>query len=209
MKLPPGVTLDDPAIVEAEKRRLSADPAQTPQHIERNPEDGWVLAEPWPMSSSARTSLRAVIRAVLPPPPAPQVAAAVDLIEEAIRRMMRYLQPSGAFGLALLFRIIDWAPVWRLKSWRRMRSLPPERASQVLQGLERSRFGLLRDLAFVGRAMVHSFFYDLDEVHRAVGYEPAAHLANRVALRARLAAGAPPSEADRLAPALPQPLRAP
>lgn len=103
-------------------------------------------------------------------------------------------------GFVLTVHLLDWAPLWRLQSWHRLRALPPARAAAVLDGLAESRLAVLRQLIMAARGVVLSTYFDQPQVHAALGYDPEPFLRGRLALRARLLAGQPATPSDRIGP---------
>ncbi len=160
----------------------------------RHPEDGWTLAEPLPMSPRTRRVLAGVIRAVCPAEPA--VPELERRMEEHVRRMLRYMPRAVVLGFILTLYALDWAPLWRFKAWRRLGRLDKERAELLLTELGESPWPLLRMIVLGPRGLILSTYFDQDEVHAAMGYAPLPFLQERVALRHRLLAGAPYTDAD-------------
>lgn len=152
----------------------------------RHPQDGWKSADPYPMGSWAREAFRAIIRAVCPPPPAPQLPDVVDRIELQVRRLMRYMHPLAARALWVAIFILDWAPRFAFFSRHRLQGLTAEEGSLFLARLGSSRVHLLRTLLTGMRGAILSAYFDQDEVHRALGYAPLPFISERRELRAQL-----------------------
>jgi hypothetical protein len=171
---------------------VPADAAEPPRGLQRPP-----LAEPYPLSRAARRVLAALVRALCPARPfSPEIAARV---EAASLRMMRYMHPAAARGLAIALRLLEWAPLLLLQSLRRLSRLDRDAASRAIERLARSRLALVRTLIVGVRGLVLSAYFDQDEVHRAIGYAPLPFLSERIALRRRLLAEANPPPAEALA----------
>ena len=154
--------------------------------VTRHPHDGWKSADPYPMGSWAREAFRAIIRAVCPPPPAPQLPDVVDRIEMHVRRLMRYMHPLAARALWLAIFILDWAPRLAFFSRHRLQGLTAEEGGMFLAKLGASRLHLLRTLLTGIRGAILSAYFDQDEVHRALGYAPLPFIEGRRELRAQL-----------------------
>jgi hypothetical protein len=185
-----------PRVRGATKRR-SLTLQRDPRPLARHPDDGWLLADPYPMSEMVRRALRAVILAICPPPPAPSSAELFDRVELYVRRFMRYMHPLAARGLWLSFLLLDFLPLLLLKG-RRLQKLPREAAARLLTGLSHSTIGFLRLLCVGVRGAILSGYFDQDEVHKVLGYAPVPFISERTALRkTRLlaAANAAPAEA--------------
>ena len=186
-----------PRLKGAPKRR-SLILQRDPRPLARHPDDGWLLADPYPMSETARRALRGVIHAICPPPPAPQSPELVDNVELYVRRFMRYMHPVAARGLWLTFLLLDFLPLLLLKG-RRLQKLEREQAASLLTWLSHSRLGVVRLLCTGVRGAILSGYFDQDEVHKVLGYTPIPFISERTALRqTRLlaAANAGPAEAS-------------
>ncbi|MFH1463831.1 MAG: hypothetical protein ABIO70_05565 [Pseudomonadota bacterium] len=167
-----------------------------------HPDDGWPLAEPWLMSPSALASLDGLVRALCPGPPAPWSQSIAAQTALGTRTFLRYLPPLLGIGFALAIRLLDWSPVWRLRGLFRLRDMDREAAGALLQSMAESRLKPLRLLMMGARAAVLSSYYDLEEVHSAMGYHPMPFLQQRTDLRRRLLTGERPTEADLMGPSV-------
>jgi hypothetical protein len=154
--------------------------------LSRHPNDGWQAAEPYPMGTLSRAAFRAMIRAVCPPSPAPQLPDLVDRIELHVRSFMRYMNPLAARGLWLAIFIVDWAPRFCFWSWHRLQGLTPQEGARFLATLGTSRLQILRPLLLGIRGAILSAYFDQDEVHRALNYAPLQFMSERVELRTKL-----------------------
>jgi len=166
--------------------------------VARRPGDGWQLADPWPMSPSMVRKLHGLIRAMCPPEPV--VPDLEPRIEVQIRRMLPYMQPLIARAFFVALRVLDLAPIWRLKRARRLQDLDHDEACAILDGISHAHLGPLSDMVAAARAAILGPYYDLDEVHAHLGYQPAAFMRSRVALRQRLLAGGAPRAEDHIGP---------
>lgn len=156
--------------------------------LARRPADGWVRARPYAMSSPVRRAFHGLILAIVPPPPAPAPDDLVARIDAHVRLHMAYMHWTSARGLALVFLLVSWLPVALLWSGRPLHRLPRERAAALLTRLARSSSPLARTLVIAVRGSISSAYFDQDEVHRAMGYEPLPFLRERIARRAQLLA---------------------
>ena len=153
------------------------------QLVERHPNDGWNLAEPLAMSRASERALEGVVQALLPPRPAPRTLELDRRVTTHVRRMLRYMLPALALGFVLLIRLLDLSPIWRGKRLARLSSLPPAEASAILQGIATSRFMLLRLMMLGPKAVVLSTYFDQDECHQVLDYEPKGFLRERIQRR--------------------------
>ncbi|MFT3926136.1 MAG: hypothetical protein QM778_26565 [Myxococcales bacterium] len=154
-------------------------PPPVARTVERHPQDGWCLADPAPLSAASERALKSVVWALLPPPPAPRPADIEARVERQVRCMMQYMPPALRLGFVLLVRLLAWAPVWRFHAFKRLSSLPQAEASRVLAGIALSRVLPLRMMMLAPKAIVLSAYFDQDEVHAVLDYEPRAFIRER------------------------------
>jgi hypothetical protein len=164
----------------------------------RHPADGWILADPYPMRPSSVRALHLVMNALLPPKPAPRTKAIEAAVERQVRTFLQYMNPISAYGFVVALHLLVWAPVWRLHSLRSLRGVSPSEAGEILTEIGESKLSALRMLMVGMRGLILSAYFDQDEVHRAIDYEPVAFFRSRVALRSRLLEGGEPEATDLL-----------
>jgi hypothetical protein len=148
------------------------------------------------MGRLVRQALRGVIRAACPLDSGPKIPAIVDRVELQVRTLMQYMAPVTAWGLCLVFLLVNWSQVWLLKGLRPLHSLPRKAAVKAARTLSRVRFRAVRELMLAVRATVVAAYYDQPEVHFALGYHPKPWIRKRLALRRRLLAGRHPTRDD-------------
>lgn len=163
---------------------------------QRHPDDGWQLADPFPMDGASRRALRGILRALCPPPPAPSPPDLEDRLELHVRRLLRYMPLPIALGFFLAIHLLDWSPVWRGVALRRVQHLDKARAERLLTDIGMSPSPLVRVLILAARGVALSVYFDQDEVHEAIGYRPVPFLVERIAVRRRLLAGEAPRPED-------------
>lgn len=166
----------------------------------RRPGDGWQIADPQPMGPATRRALRGIIRALCPRPPAPWSDQIAQQVELNVRVFLRYMPPVMGLGFGPMLVLLDWAPLWRLRGLRPLHSWDRPQAAELLQRLANSRFKPIRLMIMAARAAVLSSYYDLDEVHQAMGYDPMPFLQGRVDLRRRLIDGQEAQPDDTIGP---------
>jgi hypothetical protein len=159
-----------------------------PPSLERHPNDGWRLADPYPLGVAARRSLRALIDALCPQAPAPRSPDLEDRVELGARRLLAYMHPLVARALAVGLVLLDWLPLLTFRFARSLHRLPRASASMLLAGWAKSRVKALRLLIQGVRSLVLSVYFDQSEVHAAIGYAPAPFISERMRLRAQLLA---------------------
>lgn len=182
----------------AAREALAREMAEPTGELARRPADGWIMADPAPLSPALVRKFHGLIRAMCPPEPhVPDLEAR---IEDQVRRMMRYMQPVIVMGFKAALHVLDAAPIWRGKSLKRLQDLPPDAGAAILTGLERACLGPLSDMVSAARAAVLMPYYDLDEVLAHIGYAPIGFMRGRVALRRRLLAGEEARASDHIGP---------
>jgi hypothetical protein len=154
--------------------------------LDRHPDDGWVLARPYPMRRGVLRALRGLIVHMLPPAPSPRSPEMLARVEEQARIHMVYMPRIAAFGLCIALVFLEWAPRLMFKSHRRLSKMDTASANEILERLSQSRISLVATMMLGVRATIMSSFWDQDESHRLLGYNPQPFLAERKALRLRL-----------------------
>jgi hypothetical protein len=163
-------------------------PARTGRGVQRHPQDGWQMADPAPLSRRSERALRSVVRALVPPPPAPHPADIEARVEHQVRCMMQYMPTTLRLGFVCVIRLLAWSPLWRLRGAHHLDGLAQADASRVLAGIALSRLMPLRLMMLAPKAIVLSAYFDQDEVHAALDYEPRSFMAERNAARDQLLA---------------------
>jgi hypothetical protein len=166
------------------QKRLPIAQARAP--LARHPDDGFVLAEPYRIGTTTRRALRALIAVLIPPSPAPFAPDMIDRIEVCLRRFMAYMHPLSARALVLCILLLDCAPLYLFRGFRRLYALRRERASKLLYEMVHGRYAFLRTLVVAIRGLVLSAYFDQDEAHRAIGYQPIPFIKERIARRRQL-----------------------
>ena len=166
----------------------------TSQVGERHPQDGWELADPIALSKASQRALRGLIAAILPPAPAPRPDGMEARVALHVRRMIAYMPPALRLGLVLITHVLDWSPLWRLKALKPIHALPPDRASAILSDIASSYWMPLRLMMLAPKALILSTYYDQDEVHALLDYEPKAFIRERVSHREQLLRSAQATE---------------
>ncbi len=154
--------------------------------VERHPDDGWCLADPAPLSRASERALSALVWALLPPPPAPRPADIEARVARQVRIMMQYMPGALRLGFVLLLHLLYWSPIWRCKAFSRLDKLSQAEASDTLSGIAMSRVLPIRLTMLAPKAIVLSAYFDQDEVHQVLDYEPRAFIRERTERRAAL-----------------------
>jgi hypothetical protein len=167
-------------------RRKKLPVTESRASLARHPDDGFVLANPYPLRPGLCRAVRAITLAALPPPPAPRPRDILDRIELHVRVFMAYMHPLAARGFALSILLIDLAPIFLFQSFSRFRNLDGQRATKLLDEMVHGRFSFMRMLVVAVRGLALSAYFDQDEVHEAIEYEPLPFLKSRIARREEL-----------------------
>jgi hypothetical protein len=169
-------------------------PAQSPaakphvHEVARHPDDGWSLAEPVSLSGPSLRALESLVWALLPPAPAPRPAGIERRVQLQVRCMLQYMPTPLRLGFIAMMHVLAWSPVWRMRRPKRLGALSQSEASAVLAGIAQSRFMLLRLMMLAPKAIVLSAYFDQDEVHARLDYEPKAFIRERTLRRQELLA---------------------
>ena len=177
-------------------------PKVTPATLERAPRDGWVRADPWRPRPALDAALRGLSRAICPSTEdgAPSDPEVLEAVHRQMLQTFPYMSALARFGLPWAVRVLDWSPIFTFRATKRLHRLSPQRASEMLTRLGRSRFLLFRTCLMAARAAVLTAYFDLPAVHRAMGYDPVGFMRQRIALRQRLLDGAEPGDSHELTP---------
>lgn len=176
-----------PASSESAENKVHLAVAQAgPELLARHPNDGWCLAEPYPLGPRARIALRGVIWALCPGGTAPRSPEVMHDVELGTRRFLRYMHPTVARALRFGLLLLDWLPVLTLRSRGRLHRLAPDKASAFIARWAKSRIKALRLLVMGVRSLVLSVYFDQTAVHRALKYEPVPFMRERIAFRRAL-----------------------
>ncbi len=154
--------------------------------FDRHPEDGWVLARPYPMRKGVLRALRGLIAHMLPPAPAPCSDAMRARVEQQARIHMVYMPRIVAFGLCIALVFLEWSARLTFKSRQRLSKMDTVEANVILRRLSQSRIPLIATMMLGVRATIMSSYWDQDATHQMLGYDPKPFLAERTALRRAL-----------------------
>jgi hypothetical protein len=154
--------------------------------LARHPMDGWQLSQPLPLGKASRAALMGLVDALLPPAPAPRPVGIEERVATHVRRMLQYMPPALRWGFVLLVHLIDWSPLWRGRGLKPLHALPVLDASERIKQLGESRLAPLRLMLLAPKACILSTYFDQDEVHEALGYDPKSFMRERIERRRAL-----------------------
>lgn len=176
------------------RRKLpTVDPRATGD-ARRHPDDGYPMAEAHPVDGATEKAIRSLMRVLLPEGDAPRSPELDERVYQQMLVGLSYMPEQSAKGILAVFRLLEWAPVWRFKGTKPLSALPRDEASKLLTEIETSRLMPIRMLMLAPKALLFSAYYDQDEVHEALGYDPRSFTLDRIALRKRILAGETPAE---------------
>ena len=171
-----------------------------PEGFGRHPDDGWQMVDPFPMSFTTRRALRAIADAMLPPPPAPRPPDILDRIEYQVGVTLACMPWVNAMGFKAMVRIVDLSPMWLGRSGDPLYLLPRTDADEILEVLASSRVQAITQIVMAMRGAILSTYFDQDEVHAVMDYEPIGFMRARIALRERLKRGEVATAEDMMGP---------
>lgn len=95
-------------------------------------------------------------------------------------------------------RLLNWAPLWRLRGLRPLTALPADVVHRHLLALTQSRWLPVRLLMYGPVGLFMSSYFDQDYVHREIDYAPLPFVADRIELRRRWIEGREPGSDDEV-----------
>ena len=179
-------------------RRLPTIDVSTPGEARKHPEDGYPIADPYPVDATTEKAIRSLMRVLLPEGEAPRGPELDQKVYDQMLIGLMYMPAQSAKGILAVFRLLEWAPVWRMKGRKPLSALPRREASEILDEIATSKLFPLRLLMLAPKGLMLSAYYDQEEVHAALRYDPRTFTLDRIALRERILRGEAPTEADSI-----------
>jgi len=164
--------------------------------LQRHPDDTWTLASPLKVGGRTHRLLRALVDAMIPR--APRIATTVEDVARHALISLQYMPRSSAKLFLWGMRLINWAPLWRLRGVRPLTALPADSARRHLVALTQSRWLPVRLLMYGPLGLFMSAYFDQDYVHRELDYAPVPFVAERVEMRRRWLAGEEPGAREEI-----------
>ncbi len=162
----------------------------------RHPDDGWTLAEPLAVSARTERVIYAITDAILPPKP--RTETVLDDVVRTFLVLLSYMPTASRISFMLALRVLNLAPLWRLRGVRPLTRLTRDRAQSILEGIAESRFLPVRLLMLGPQALLLSAYFDNDSIHPYLDYDPMPFARDRIALRQRLLRGEEPDAKDQI-----------
>jgi hypothetical protein len=131
-------------------------------------------------------------------PPAPRTDGTLEDVVRHALILLRYMPRSSALVFLWGMRLLNWAPLWRLRGLRPLTALSTEAARRHLLGVNQSRWLPVRLLMYGPLGLFMSCYFDQDYVHQVLGYAPAPFVARRVDLRRQWTEGREPGAQDEI-----------
>lgn len=131
----------------------------------------------------------------------PESPRTPDTLEEVTRHALvslRYMPRSSARMFLWGMRLLNWAPLWRLRGLRPLTALPAAVARRHLVALTQSRWLPIRLLMYGPVGLFMSSYFDQDFAHREIKYAPVPFVADRIELRRRWIEGHEPGSDDEV-----------
>lgn len=164
--------------------------------LQRHPDDAWTLATPMKVSAGMRRIFRALADAILPT--SPRTPETLHEVTHHALVSLQYMPRSSAQFFLWGMRLLNWAPLWRLRGLRPLTALPRETARRHLLGVTHSRWLPVRMLMYGPAGLFLSSYFDQDYVHRELDYTPVSFVAGRVELRRKWIEGQEPAADDEV-----------
>ncbi len=158
--------------------------------LERHPDDGWSLAVPMAVSARMQRVLVTLADAILPDQPRTE-STLRDAVDHALVSI-QYMPRSSALLFLFGMRLLNWAPLWRLRGTRPLTAVSTEAARAHLVAITKSRWLPVRLLMYGPLGLFMSSYFDQDYVHQELEYAPAPFVAERILLRKKWLMGQEP-----------------
>ncbi len=163
---------------------------------ERHPTDSWTLAIPHRVSRRTHRVLRTLADAILPTSPRIETTVA-DIIDHTLV-CLRYMPRSTVMGLLVGMRLLNWAPLWRLRGLRPLTRLSRDEARRHLVAVTHSRWLPVRLLMHGPLGLFMSTYFDQDYAHRTIDYDPVPFIRERIELRRKWVEGKEPGTDEEI-----------
>lgn len=131
----------------------------------------------------------------------PQSPRIPETLEEVTRHALvslQYMPRSSARVFLWGMRLLNWAPLWRLRGLRPLTALPRDLAREHLLAVTHSRWLPVRILMYGPVGLFMSSYFDQDYVHRELGYAPVPFIVERIELRRKWVEGREPGSDDEV-----------
>jgi hypothetical protein len=148
------------------------------------------------VSDRMRRILHSLADAIVPQ--SPRTETTLDDVVRHTLVCLQYMPRSSATIFLVAMRLLNWAPLWRLRGVRPLTALPTEAARRHLLAATQSRWLPVRLLMYGPLGLFMSSYFDQDYVHHELRYAPAAFVADRVELRRKWVAGRAPDLGDEI-----------
>lgn len=164
--------------------------------LQRHPDDSWTLAVPRKVSPRTERVLLALADAIIPT--SPRTATTLTDVTRHALVCLQYMPESSARLFLVGMRLLNWAPLWRLRGLRPLTKLSREQAHHHLVAVTRSRWLPVRLSMYGPLGLFMSTYFDQDYAHRAIDYDPVPFVESRIELRRRWLTGAEPGADEEI-----------
>jgi hypothetical protein len=125
-------------------------------------------------------------------PDTPRTATTLKDVAQHALVSLQYMPRSSARIFLFGMRVLNWSPLWRLRGFRPLTSLPTHMARRHLVAVTRSRWLPVRLLMYGPLGLFMSSYFDQDYVHRELEYAPTPFVAERIQARRKWLEGQGP-----------------
>ena len=164
--------------------------------LQRHPDDSWALAAPLKVSPRTRRVLLALADAIMPTSPRSETTLE-DVTRHALVSL-QYMPRSSALLFLVGMRLLNWAPLWRLRGLRPLTRMSRGQARRHLVAVTQSRWLPVRLSMYGPLGLFMSNYFDQDYAHRAIGYDPVPFVEERIELRRKWVEGDEPTTDDEI-----------
>ncbi len=158
--------------------------------LQRHPDDSWTLAAPRTVNPRTQRVLLALADAIMPA--SPRTETTLEDVTRHALVCLQYMPRSSAMAFVAGMRLLNWAPLWRLRGLRPLTRLSRDEARRHLVAVTQSRWLPVRMLMYGPLGLFMSTYFDQDCAHRAIDYDPVPFVEERIELRRKWFEGEEP-----------------
>jgi hypothetical protein len=164
--------------------------------LQRHPDDSWTLAVPRKVSPRMERVLLALADAIIPT--SPRTETTLEDVTRHALVCLQYMPQSSARLFLFGMRVLNWAPLWRLRGLRPLTRLTRDQARRHLIAVTQSRWLPVRLSMYGPLGLFMSTYFDQDYAHRAIDYDPVPFIEARIELRRQWVEGAEPKVEEEI-----------
>jgi len=164
--------------------------------LRRHPDDSWTLAAPRKVSPRTQRVLLALADAIIPA--SPRTETTLEDVTRHALVCLQYMPQSSARLFLVGMRLLNWAPLWRLRGLRPLTRLSRDKARRHLIAVTQSRWLPVRLSMYGPLGLFMSTYFDQDYAHRAIDYDPVPFIEARIELRRKWVEGVEPEAEEEI-----------